>query len=101
MLSSPNESGSASRTDLSTEDASNNGSTAGMGAHNMSLNLGPTTAAPKKGTGSTGGGFSLSSVLGTGPKVPMGQDLLHVRLISHYLFLVGDSCHYSCECMAS
>lgn len=87
MLSAPNESGGAFRTDLSAEEASNTASTAGMGAHNMSLNLGPTAAVPKKSTGSTGGGFSLASVLGTGPKVPMGQDLLHVRLVSHYFCL--------------
>ena len=71
---------SGSKNDLTVEEAASNISSGmGIGTHNMSLDLGAATSGtPKKG-GTPLGGLSLVSVLGTGPKVPMGQDLIHVR----------------------
>ena len=74
------------KSELFLEEAANNASSStGIGAHNMSLNLAvAATGTPKKGGGPLGG-LSLVSVLGTGPKVPMGQDMIHVRLS----FIIG------------
>lgn len=70
---------SSSKGDISIEEVTSNvSSSMGAGLHNMSLNLGGSPVGPPKKGATALGGFSLVSVLGSGPKVPMGQDLLHV-----------------------
>jgi hypothetical protein len=75
FLSTPAESGSPAES--SSEELPSTVSNVALGAHNMSLNLNSAASAPKS-AGAVRAEFSFTSVLGTGPKVPMGQELIHV-----------------------
>jgi hypothetical protein len=81
FLSTPAESGSPVET--SGEESPGAVSNVALGAHNMSLNLNSAASAPKS-AGAAGAEFPFTSVLGSGPKVPMGQELIHVSYFATF-----------------
>jgi hypothetical protein len=81
FLTTPAESGSPVET--SGEESPSAVSNVALGAHNMSLNLNSAASAPNS-AGTAGAEFPFTSVLGTGPKVPMGQELIHVSFFTTF-----------------